>query len=371
MTVIVRSLAALTLLLLAAGAAAASEFTQPWLDRDRALVLDAYEYNPIDWTALAGDKRIVGFINKASDGVPPPYRCVGDETERRLCSALWKRYSVARELFLTRRMMANSLGLEWGAYHLGRPGDPIAQANHFIDYAQPGPKDLMAIDIEENDPEKWMSLADAEEFARHVWRRVGRFPVLYTNGSTAKHIADNRHRYPVLSRLPLWYARYKPDIAGHFPKGNWQSYTLWQFSAQANCNDRRCPYRVPGTRNDIDVNVAAMTAAELRDAWPFGQLVDVPAEMIATVPVPLARRLALAGAAKLTYARVEAGEPLTIMAVAFRVAGNRYPPGKRSTGPRPAAVPLGFAEYQAAQRDAELAMVALPDRNVTGATAID
>jgi hypothetical protein len=85
MTVIVRSLAALTLLLLAAGAAAGSEFTQPWLDRDRALVLDAYEYNPIDWTALAGDKRIVGFINKASDGVPPPYRCVGDETERRLC----------------------------------------------------------------------------------------------------------------------------------------------------------------------------------------------------------------------------------------------------------------------------------------------
>jgi hypothetical protein len=59
------------------------------------------------------------------------------------------------------------------------------------------------------------------------------------------------------------------------------------------------------------------------------------------------------------------------MAVAFRVAGNRYPSGNRSTGPRPAAVPLGFAEYQAAQRDAELAMVALPDRNVTGATVID
>ena len=65
-------------------AAKASDFSEPWKSDDRALVIDAYEYNSIDWAELATDKRIVGFINKASDGLPPPYFCFGDEIEVRL-----------------------------------------------------------------------------------------------------------------------------------------------------------------------------------------------------------------------------------------------------------------------------------------------
>ncbi|GAA4132562.1 hypothetical protein GCM10023067_52950 [Aminobacter aganoensis] len=99
----------------------ASDFSEPWKKVDRALVIDAYEYNSIDWQKLAGDKRIVGFINKASDGLPPPYSCSGEETAYRLCKALWKRHAVARELFHTRRTVAKALGLKWGAYHLARP----------------------------------------------------------------------------------------------------------------------------------------------------------------------------------------------------------------------------------------------------------
>lgn len=287
-----------------AAGVSASDFSEPWKQADRALVIDAYEYNSIDWAKLTTDKRIAGFIAKASDGMPPPYFCSGDETAFRLCKALWKRHAVARELFHTRKAMAGVLGLKWGAYHLARPGNPIEQANNFIDFAEPGPDDLLAIDIEDNDPEKWMSLEDAEEFVRHVHRRVGRFPVLYTNGSTARHIADNRSRYPLLSRLPLWYARYQPAIDIHFPKGNWQGYALWQFSAQANCNSRKCPYRPPGTPLDIDVNVAPMTVAELREQWPFGGLIDAPAELLASVPVPISRDDGLKGDVTLTYASV-------------------------------------------------------------------
>jgi GH25 family lysozyme M1 (1,4-beta-N-acetylmuramidase) len=288
----------------ATAGALASDFSEPWKNADRALVLDAYEYNSIDWPALATDKRIAGFINKASDGLAPPYFCSGDETAFRLCKALWKRHAVARELFHTRKVMAGMLGLKWGAYHLARPGNPVEQANNFIDFAEPGPDDLLALDVEDNDPEKWMSLEDAEEFVRQVHRRVGRFPVLYTNGNTARHIAENRSRYPLLSRLPLWYARYRPEIDVHFPMGNWQSYTLWQFSAQANCGRVRCPYRVPGTPNDIDVNVAPMDVAELREKWPFGGLIDAPADMLVSVPVPISREAALKGDFAITYASV-------------------------------------------------------------------
>ncbi|MCB1419120.1 MAG: muramidase [Notoacmeibacter sp.] len=257
---------------LAPAVAGASDFSRPWQRADTALVIDAYEYNAIDWHKLVTDKRITGFINKASDGLPPKYRCSGNETEVRLCKALWKRYAVAKELYHTRRMMAKTLGLSWGAYHLARPGNPIDQANHFIDFAEPAADELIAIDIEDNHSD-WMSLEDAEIFVGHIHKRLGRWPVLYTNGNTSKHIADNRARYPLLSRLNLWYARYKPEIGEHFPKGNWTGYALWQFATQVNCSRRACPYRPPGTPKDIDVNVAAMSPADLKKAWPFSDLV--------------------------------------------------------------------------------------------------
>jgi GH25 family lysozyme M1 (1,4-beta-N-acetylmuramidase) len=302
-----------------------ADFDRPWLDKDRALVVDAYEYNAIDWQKLSTDKRIAGFIGKASDGLSPPYACSGDETEQKLCKALWKRHAVARELFHTRRTIAKALGLKWGAYHLARPGNPIDQANHFIDFAEPADDDLLAIDIEDNDPDQWMSLDDAELFVRHIQRRLGRFPVLYTNGSTARHIADNRGRYPLLSRLPLWYARYAEAISPHFPTGNWESYALWQFASGKNCGPRKCPYRVPGTENDIDVNVSTMTVGQLRAAWPFGGLVDVPVERLASVPVPISRAEGLNGSVALTYVDVEFPNPIHALSVAFQAAGERYP----------------------------------------------
>jgi hypothetical protein len=117
-----------------------------------------------------------------------------------------------------------------------------------------------------------MSLEDAQIFVGHIKTRTGRYPVLYTNNDTARFIAAYRNDYPVLARLPIWYARYKPDVKGVFPMGNWDNYLLWQFSAGANCSKRRCPYRVPGTLTDIDVNVAAMDRVALTKIWAQGNL---------------------------------------------------------------------------------------------------
>lgn len=286
---------ALMVVLGATGGAVATDIhREPWRDQSRALVLDAYEYNEIDWQELVTDRRIAGFIGKATDGLPPRYSCRGeiDKTAFHLCRLAWRRYSMSKELYHTRRAIARALGLKWGAYHLARAGNPIRQADHFIDFTRPAPDDLIALDIEDNNPREFLSLADAEIFVRRVHQRLGRYPVLYTNGSTAKHIAANRDRYPLLSRLKLWYARYKPDIAMHFPKGHWQSYTLWQFVSHINCNRRRCPYTVPGTNRDIDVNVSPLTIAELRRQWPFDGLEPVratPPMMLAETPLPSTR----------------------------------------------------------------------------------
>jgi GH25 family lysozyme M1 (1,4-beta-N-acetylmuramidase) len=256
---------------------AETRFHRAWKSDAHALVIDAYEFNEINLTAISKNNRVAAFINKASDGMPPEWGCkgAGNETERDLCKKEWRLYAVSKELYHTRRALAKALGLKWGAYHLGRPGNAIDQANHFIDFAEPAPDDLIAIDIEDIGSGKYISLADAEEFARHIYRRLGRYPVLYVNDDTAKHIARQRDQYPLLSRLQLWYARYKPEIVGTFPKGNWESYALWQFVSHLNCSARACPHRVDGAGSDIDINVASMDVKELKAAWPLGGLLPV------------------------------------------------------------------------------------------------
>ncbi|MCB1384697.1 MAG: glycoside hydrolase family 25 [Nitratireductor sp.] len=264
------------LLALPTGAAPArAEFKEPWRDYRNALVLDAYELNALDWTEIVKNKRIAGFIGKATDGLPQEY-CTERES---LCGAQWRKYSVSRELYQTRRALAKSLGLKWGSYHLGRAGDPELQALHYLQVARPSPDEVIVLDIEHLGDERFMSLEDAERFVATIHRRLDRYPMLYTNHMTAKHIAANRADYPVLSRLKLWYARYKDDISDVFPMGNWDRHTLWQFSYGGNCNRKACPYRVRGTPYDIDVNIAPMTVDALRKAWPFDGLhEDRPAE---------------------------------------------------------------------------------------------
>ncbi len=242
---------------------------------NHALVIDAYEFNALNIAEIARNRLVAGFINKGSDGLPPVWGCktATNDAEKALCKAEWRLYAVSRELFHTRKELAKALGLKWGSYHLGRAGNPIDQANHFIDFTDPQPDELIAIDIEDTSSGKYISLADAEEFARHVYRRLGRHPLLYVNENTAKQIARQRYEYPLLSRLPLWYARYKPEIVGAFPKGNWDQYALWQFASHLNCKKNACPHRIEGTGSDIDINVANMDVKTLKAAWPLDGLV--------------------------------------------------------------------------------------------------
>jgi len=263
------------LIAFATNAAGANEFLEPWRKKDRAIIIDAYEFNPINWFQLVKDKRIAAFIGKASDGMPPKYACKGNKTsyEYRYCKLAWRKYSVAQELYNTRRMIAKSRGLKWGGYHLGRPGNPVAQADHFISFAKPESDEMMIIDVEDPNSKEFISLEDAEIFAIRIHARLGRYPILYANSHTLKWIALKKDSLPILSRLKIWYARYKGDIRGVFPIGNWYSYLLWQFAYGGNCSKKSCPYRVEGTQRNIDVNVINMTVEQLKEGWPFDGLV--------------------------------------------------------------------------------------------------
>jgi lysozyme len=223
------------------------EFNEPWKNPDIALAIDPFEGNEIDWDKLATDKRVVAIIHRAT---------IGDRVDKK---------------YAERKIEAKKRGYKWGAYHLGKPGDPIKQADFFLETVKPDKDDLLALDLESPDATKHMSFDDARIFIKRILEKTGRYPIVYANNLVTKAITDRFGEDDVFKRTALWYARFKSTVTD-FPKGTWQTYTLWQFSSEINCkaDDRTaCLYTVPGTAYDMDVNVFNGTIEELRERWPF------------------------------------------------------------------------------------------------------
>lgn len=224
-----------------------NEFFEPWKDPTRAIVLDPYQENELDFDRLSTDSRVVAIIHQATKGAH-------------------------RDIEYARRKKAAKMrGYKWGSYHLGLPGDPVAQADFYLSTAQPEEDEVMALDIEGLDPRKDMTLANARRFIRRVREKTGRYPLLYVNDDVARQVSRRYGRDEVFSKMFLWYARFRKDIPD-FPRGTWDTYKLWQFSSEINCkknNQRACLYRAPGTAFDMDVNVYNGSIDDLRRDWPF------------------------------------------------------------------------------------------------------
>ena len=240
------ALFAVSMVIPLASLAQGAEFSKPWKDGRRAIVIDPYEGNDrFNWDEIAKDKRVVAIIHRATQGM---------ETDTK---------------YQERKTEALKRGYLWGSYHLGRPGDPIAQAKFYLDFTKPGNDEIIALDIEDmtsND----MSLANAKVFINYIAQQTGRYPVFYTNHNVTQTISRQERGKPtVFSKTPLWYARYLSTVSD-FPKGVWTTYALWQFSSEKNCKQTgKCLYNVPGTDRFMDVNVFYGTPEELKARWPF------------------------------------------------------------------------------------------------------
>jgi GH25 family lysozyme M1 (1,4-beta-N-acetylmuramidase) len=224
------------------------EFSEPWKNPKLALAIDPFEGNPIDWDLLATDTRVVAIIHRAT---------IGDRADKK---------------YAERKIEAKKRGYKWGAYHLGKPGDPIKQADFFLDTVKPEKDDLVALDLESPDATKHMSFDEACVFIKHIKEKTGRYPMVYANNLVTKSIAGQYGEDEVFARTHLWYARFKSTVTD-FPAGTWKTYTIWQFSSEINCaadNRSACLYTVPGTEYDMDVNVFNGTIEELRSKWPLG-----------------------------------------------------------------------------------------------------
>lgn len=227
--------------------AQSSEFNEPWKNPKVALAIDPFEGNDIDWDELATDRRVVAIIHRAT---------IGDRRDRK---------------YAGRRDEAKKRGYKWGAYHLGKPGNPIQQADFFLDTVKPHKDDLIALDLESEDSTKHMSFADARIFIKRIKEKTGRYPVIYANNNVTKVISEQYGMDDVFAKTHLWYARFKKTVTD-FPQGTWKTYSLWQFSSELNCtsaNRSACLYTVAGTEYDMDVDVYNGTIEELRNRWPL------------------------------------------------------------------------------------------------------
>lgn len=94
---------------------------------------------------------------------------------------------------------------------------------------------FLTIDIEADDPSRFMSLQDTAKFIEYVHSQTQKYPAIYVNYSVYERIRKIFDASSVFARAPLWLARFEPDL-GMNNHQIWSNYTLWQFSSELNCN---------------------------------------------------------------------------------------------------------------------------------------
>jgi len=201
------------------------------------VVVDLSHHNgDVDLQAAAGD-GIVGVIHKASQGL-------GYEDP----------------LYAGNRTNALNAGLHWGAYHFGTGGDGVAQAEHFLEVAQPDPGTLLALDFEANAQGPSMTLVEARAFVTHVQAVTGRWPGLYS-GQYVKELLGAQVD-PVLANCWFWLAQYGTTPV--VPPA-WAYWTMWQYTDGGMGPQ---PHTVAGIGR-CDRDYFNGTRAQLARLWPF------------------------------------------------------------------------------------------------------
>src|ERR1043166_9214514 len=171
-----------------AASAQSPEFSQPWKNPNIALAIDPYEGNDIGWDKVGTDKRVVAIIHRAT---------IGDRVDRK---------------YAERRDEAKKRGYKWGAYHFGKPGDPIKQADFFLDTVKPTRDDLIALDLESPDATRHMSFDEARVFIRRIAEKTGRYPLIYGNNEVTMAMSEKHRNDGIFSQTLLWYARFKRNV---------------------------------------------------------------------------------------------------------------------------------------------------------------
>lgn len=150
-------------------------------------------------------------------------------------------------LYNTNRIGCRINGIQFGAYHFGRPGtDPVAQAKHFAQVATPKPGDLTPmLDLEVSDGRT----------VKQVRAWVAAFLVALDHRSipcgiyTTPSLAELAPQTKAVAKRPLWIAHVGPHGAPRVKPPTipepWKHAAFWQYAWVG---------KVSGIRGDVDVD---------------------------------------------------------------------------------------------------------------------
>ncbi len=181
--------------------------------------------------------------------------------------------------YAVRRPQAEAAGLMWGAYHFGTGQTSGArQAAYFLSVARPGPRTLLALDLEanENNPNNSMRLDQAEEFVQAVAAATGRLPVVYVHPTWANgdplpnsglSLGARITPDSIVARCGLWIADYhdSPEIPAAWEHTGWR---LWQYAGDESVG--KPAYGQTNIVNGVshcDRNLFNGDASELQRFW--------------------------------------------------------------------------------------------------------
>lgn len=199
-------------------------------------VIDLSHYNSVVSMAAVKADGIIGVIHKATEGLT----YVDDKLK-------------------ARHFLTTEAGLAWGVYHFLRPGDPSAQASHFLATTGPlrGPQTLVAVDYED----AAVPLADLCTFMRIIEAMTGQRPVLYAGNVLKEALKGKPDAY--LSSARLWLADYGTDYT--LPPG-FSKFWLRQYTDKG---------ELPGIPGPVDLNEIDQPDGAFLHSWLFGGKNDV------------------------------------------------------------------------------------------------
>ncbi len=185
--------------------------------------------NAIDWLAVAGSGKTFAYI-KASEDI-----------------------DFVDQNYAANRASANAAGLVIGAYHFAQPdasaGDAAAEADHFVDTAQPVAGDLLPVlDLERTGSlSPTVLTAWVRDYLARIQERLGVHAVIYCSPNFWKNYMADTTWFANNGYQVLWVAHWTTAADPTVPGGAWgaNGWTFWQYTSSG---------IVPGIAGRVDLN---------------------------------------------------------------------------------------------------------------------
>lgn len=182
-------------------------------------VIDLSHWNPEpDWPTLR-ERGTIGVLHKATEGTE-----YVDPT-------LYERARAALDA-----------GLLWGTYHFMRPGNMVAQMDHYLRKVGPVAGERLVLDHEDPD----VSLQDLCDAVLYLDAVRPDCPITIYSGHLLKEQLGDSKNETLFSLTDLWVAQYTDAPTPSWPWETYPEWTLWQYT-DSNTTVQGFP---PGTQID-------------------------------------------------------------------------------------------------------------------------